>query len=98
MKGRVNQPWRGPKYPRVKQPRKPLTHAGDVRMKLLPLCCVCMSRFVVVVKDRAVRRNFLQTNGADGLTLHARVILDGATCRLKELGDVEYALSVLGVW
>ena len=29
--------------------------------------------------------------------LHARVILDGATCRLIELGDVRDVLSVLGV-
>ena len=29
--------------------------------------------------------------------LHARVILDGATCRLKELGGVRDLLSVLGV-
>ena len=29
--------------------------------------------------------------------LHARVILDGATCRLRELGDVRDVLSVLGV-
>ena len=27
--------------------------------------------------------------------LHARVILDGATCRLRELGDVRNVLSVL---
>ena len=30
--------------------------------------------------------------------LHARVILGGATCRLRELGDVLDVLSVLGVW
>ena len=30
--------------------------------------------------------------------LHARVILDGATCQPRELGDVSDALSVLGVW
>ena len=30
--------------------------------------------------------------------LHARVILDGATCRLNELGDVMDVLSVLVVW
>ena len=30
--------------------------------------------------------------------LHARVILDGATCRLRELGDVRDVLSVLVVW
>ena len=30
--------------------------------------------------------------------LHARVILDGVTCRLWELGDVRDVLSVLGVW
>ena len=30
--------------------------------------------------------------------LHARVILDVATCRLWELGDVRDVLSVLGVW
>ena len=30
--------------------------------------------------------------------LHARVILDGASCRLRELGDVRDVLSVLGVW
>ena len=30
--------------------------------------------------------------------LHARVILDGATCRLSDLGDVRYVLSVLVVW
>ena len=29
--------------------------------------------------------------------LHARVILDGATCRLSELGDVRDVLGVLGV-
>ena len=29
--------------------------------------------------------------------LHGRVILDGATCRLKELGDVRDVLGVLGV-
>ena len=28
---------------------------------------------------------------------HARVILDGATCRLGELGDVRDVLGVLGV-
>ena len=88
----------GTQVPESQTAKEALTHAGDVRMKLLPLCCVCMSRFVVVVMTAQFRRNFLQTNGADGLTLHARVILDGATCRLKELGDVGYALSVLGVW
>ena len=31
-------------------------------------------------------------------SLHARVILDVATCRLSELGDVRDVLSVLGVW
>ena len=31
-------------------------------------------------------------------SLHARVILDGATCRLSELGDVLDVLSVLAVW
>ena len=30
-------------------------------------------------------------------SLHARVILDDATCRLRELGDVRDVLSVLGV-
>ena len=30
--------------------------------------------------------------------LHARVILDGATCRLKGLGDELDVLSVLVVW
>ena len=30
--------------------------------------------------------------------LHVRVIPEGATCRLKELGDVRDVLSVLGVW
>ena len=30
-------------------------------------------------------------------SFHARVILDGATCRLKELGDVRDVLGVLGV-
>ena len=30
--------------------------------------------------------------------LHARVILDGATSRLSELGDVRDVLSVPGVW
>ena len=30
--------------------------------------------------------------------LHARVILDGATCRLRQLGDVRDVLGVLGVW
>ena len=30
--------------------------------------------------------------------LHASVILDGATCRLSELGDVRDVLSVLVVW
>ena len=30
--------------------------------------------------------------------LHGRVILDGATCRLRELGDVRDVLSVLIVW
>ena len=30
-------------------------------------------------------------------SLHAKVILDGATCRLKEFGDVRDVLSVLGV-
>ena len=29
---------------------------------------------------------------------HTRVILDGATCRLRELGDVRDVLSVLVVW
>ena len=29
--------------------------------------------------------------------LHARVILDGAACRLRELGDVRDVLGVLGV-
>ena len=29
--------------------------------------------------------------------LHATVILDGATCRLRELGDVRDVWSVLGV-
>ena len=29
--------------------------------------------------------------------LPARVILDGATCRLRELGDMREVLSVLGV-
>ena len=29
--------------------------------------------------------------------LHARVILDGATCPLRELGDVRDVLGVLGV-
>ena len=29
--------------------------------------------------------------------LHARVILDGAACRLGELGDVRDVLGVLGV-
>ena len=28
---------------------------------------------------------------------HARVVLDGAACRLKELGDVHDVLDVLGV-
>ena len=28
---------------------------------------------------------------------HARVILDGAACRLRELGDVHDVLGVLGV-
>ena len=28
---------------------------------------------------------------------HARVILDGAACRLRELGDVRGVLDVLGV-
>ena len=27
---------------------------------------------------------------------HARVVLDGAACRLGELGDVHYVLGVLG--
>ena len=31
-------------------------------------------------------------------SLHARVILDGATCRPRELWDVRGVLSVLGVW
>ena len=31
-------------------------------------------------------------------SLHARVILDGATCRLGDLGDVLDVLSVLFVW
>ena len=30
--------------------------------------------------------------------LHARVTLDGAACRLSELGDVRDVLSVLVVW
>ena len=30
--------------------------------------------------------------------LHVRVILDGATCRPRELGDVRDVLSVLVVW
>ena len=30
--------------------------------------------------------------------LHARVIIDGAICRLRELGDVRDVLGVLGVW
>ena len=30
-------------------------------------------------------------------SLHARVILDGATSRVKELGDVRDVLGVLGV-
>ena len=30
--------------------------------------------------------------------LHARVILDGATCRLGDLGEVRDVLSVLVVW
>ena len=30
--------------------------------------------------------------------LHARVILNGATCRPSELGDVRDVLSVLVVW
>ena len=30
-------------------------------------------------------------------SLHARVILDGATCRLRELGDVRDVRSALGV-
>ena len=30
--------------------------------------------------------------------LHATVILDGAACRLCELGDVRDVLSVLDVW
>ena len=30
--------------------------------------------------------------------LHARVILDGATCRPGELGDARYVPSVLVVW
>ena len=30
--------------------------------------------------------------------LHSRVILDGATCHPRELGDVLDVLSVLGVW
>ena len=29
--------------------------------------------------------------------LHARLILDGAACRLRELGDVRDVLGVLGV-
>ena len=29
--------------------------------------------------------------------LHARVILDGGACRLRELGDVRDVLGVLGV-
>ena len=29
--------------------------------------------------------------------LHARVILDGAACRLRELGDMRDVLGVLGV-
>ena len=29
--------------------------------------------------------------------LHARVVLDGAACRLRELRDVRDVLSVLGV-
>ena len=31
-------------------------------------------------------------------SLHARVILDGATCQSRELGDVRDVLSVLVVW
>ena len=31
-------------------------------------------------------------------SLHARVILDGATCRLSDLGDARDVLSVLVVW
>ena len=30
--------------------------------------------------------------------LHARAILDGATCQQWELGDVRDVLGVLGVW
>ena len=30
--------------------------------------------------------------------LHARVILDGATCQPRDLGDVRDVLSVLVVW
>ena len=30
-------------------------------------------------------------------SLHGRVILGGATCRLRELGDVRDVLGVLGV-
>ena len=30
-------------------------------------------------------------------SFHARVILDGAACRLRELGDVHDVLGVLGV-
>ena len=30
--------------------------------------------------------------------LHARVILDGTACRLRQLGDVRHVLGVLVVW
>ena len=38
------------------------------------------------------------TKQSSGYGLHARLILDGAACRLCELGDVRDVLSVLVVW
>ena len=64
-------------------------------VQLTPLIVASSSRLRISLSSKSV--GVVVRGLPPPAGLHARVILDGATCRLRELGDVRDVLSVLGV-
>ena len=76
---------------------QPLETTAKEQVRTLVLPTLTVSARVVVVVVVVVVWKLWCAGFRHSAGLHARVILDGATCRLRELGDVRGVLSVLGV-